>query len=78
MILYEPINSHEPDERLASMVCEVHVIALPKSGIVQDLYDAEEYLNKVIRRRAAFTFQIRTVHVQHDCIGLRLFFLNVF
>ena len=36
------------DERLASMVCEVHVIALPKSGIVQNLYDAEEYLNKVM------------------------------
>lgn len=49
------LAAESEDERLASMVCEVHVIALPKSGIVHNLYDAETYLDKVMAEGRMYT-----------------------
>lgn len=37
------------DLRLATMVCEVHVVALSRSKIVNSLYDAEEYMDKIMK-----------------------------
>ncbi|MDR3073501.1 MAG: lactate utilization protein [Deltaproteobacteria bacterium] len=36
------------DARLASMICETHVLALPLSGIVATSYDAEDFLRKAM------------------------------
>lgn len=36
------------DARLASMICETHVLALPVSRIVADSYDAEEFLREAM------------------------------
>ncbi|MDR2142016.1 MAG: lactate utilization protein [Deltaproteobacteria bacterium] len=38
------LESLSEDERLATMICETHVVALPKSKIVSDSYEAESYL----------------------------------
>ena len=43
------------DARLAGMVCEIHVIALPKSRIVNTSYEAEEYLHKLMSDGPMYT-----------------------
>ncbi|MDR0339576.1 MAG: lactate utilization protein [Desulfovibrio sp.] len=43
------------DLRLATMVCEIHVIALAKSKIVNSLYDAEEYIQKLMEGGVMYT-----------------------
>lgn len=47
--------SENEDLRLSTMVCEIHVIALPKSKIVNSLYEAEEFLNRLMNKGAMFT-----------------------
>lgn len=36
------------DTRLASMICETHVLALPKSKVVLTSYDAEDFLREAM------------------------------
>ncbi len=43
------------DARLAGMVCEIHVIALPKSRIVNTSYEAEDYLRKLMSDGPMYT-----------------------
>jgi L-lactate dehydrogenase complex protein LldG len=52
------VASASEDVRLSTMVCEVSVIALPKSAIVNSLYDTEEYLNKTLQQDAMYTAYI--------------------
>ncbi len=42
------------DERLATMVCETHVVALPKSKLVRDSYQAEDALRGLLARNAMY------------------------
>ncbi len=49
------IASQSEDLRLSGMVCEVNVIALPKSAIVASLYDAEEFMNAVMKEGVMYT-----------------------
>ncbi|MDL2266849.1 lactate utilization protein [Desulfovibrio sp. OttesenSCG-928-G15] len=49
------IASENEDLRISTMVCEINVIALPKSKIVNSLYDAEEFLNKVMADGTMYT-----------------------
>lgn len=49
------IASQSEDARLATMVCEINVIALPKSKIVNALYDAEDFLNDVMAKGLMYT-----------------------
>lgn len=44
------------DGRLASMLSEIHVIAVPKSKIVPDSYAAEDYLQRVFSEPMYTTF----------------------
>lgn len=49
------LESMSEELRLATMVCETHVIALNKSDIVKTSYDAEEYLQALMEGGAAYT-----------------------
>lgn len=49
------IASQSEDVRLATMVCEINVIALPKSKIVHDLYAAEDFLSEVMSKGIMYT-----------------------
>lgn len=49
------IASQSEDLRLSTMVCEINVIALPKSKIVHDLYAAEDFLNEVMSKGIMYT-----------------------
>lgn len=49
------LESMNEDLRIATMVCEIHVIALNKSQIVNSSYDAEEYLQKLMERGPNYT-----------------------
>lgn len=40
--------------RLATMVCERHIVALPKSKIVEDSYQAEELLRSLLGEKAMY------------------------
>lgn len=42
------MSSPDEDPRLASMLSEIHVIAVPKSKVVNGSYDAEDYLQKAL------------------------------
>lgn len=42
------IPCQREDSRLAGMISEVHVVALPKSKIVESSYEIEDYLNKLM------------------------------
>lgn len=42
------IRCGREDTRLASMICEAHVLALPKSKIVATSYDAESFLREAM------------------------------
>ena len=44
------------DARIASMLSEVHVIAVPKSKVVNGSYDAEDYLRKALSGTMYTTF----------------------
>ena len=52
------VASQSEDVRLSTMVCEVSVIALPKSAIVTSLYDAEDFMNKVMQQGVMYTSYI--------------------
>jgi L-lactate dehydrogenase complex protein LldG len=52
------VPSESEDVRLATMICEINVIALPKSVIVNSLYDTEKYLNKVLQKDAVYNAYI--------------------
>jgi len=52
------VASESEDLRLSTMVCEVSVIALPKSRIVNSLYDAEDFMNEVMKKGAMYTSYI--------------------
>jgi L-lactate dehydrogenase complex protein LldG len=47
------VVSENEDVRLSSMISEICVIALPKSKIVNDLYDSEDFMNKVMNKGPA-------------------------
>ena len=42
------------DERLATMIGEIHVLALPKSRVVKDLYQAEDYMKNLLAEEAMY------------------------
>lgn len=42
------VACQKEDSRLAGMISEVHVVALPKSEVVTTSYEAEEYLNQLM------------------------------
>ena len=52
------VPSESEDVRLATMICEINVIALPKSAIVNSLYDTEKYLNKALQKDAVYNAYI--------------------
>lgn len=49
------LESMDEDLRLATMICEIHVIALKKSDIVKTSYDAESYLQGLMEAGAGYT-----------------------
>jgi L-lactate dehydrogenase complex protein LldG len=49
------LRSMSEDVRLATMVGEIHVIALKKSQIVNTSYDAEEFLHELMTQGSAYT-----------------------
>lgn len=49
------LESLNEDLRLATMVCETHVMAIKKSDIVKTSYDAEEYLHGLMESGPAYT-----------------------
>lgn len=49
------LESLNEDLRLATMVCETHIVALKKSDIVSTSYDAEEYLHGLMAAGTAYT-----------------------
>ncbi|MDR2422977.1 MAG: lactate utilization protein [Deltaproteobacteria bacterium] len=49
------IECENEDERLASMICESHVIALAKSKIFAQSYEAEGLLNAALAKERNFT-----------------------
>lgn len=49
------LNSNSEDLRIATMVCEVHVIALKKSQIVRSSEEAKEFLHKLMDHGPAYT-----------------------
>lgn len=49
------LQSLSEELRLATMICEVHVIALKKSDIVTSSYDAEDYLQNLMTNAASYT-----------------------
>lgn len=49
------LNSNSEDLRIATMVCEVHVIALKKSQIVRTSADAKELLQSLMTNGPAYT-----------------------
>lgn len=50
------MSNEKEDPRLASMLSEIHVIAVPKSKIVADSYEAEDYLRNVLSSPMYTTF----------------------
>lgn len=49
------VASQSEDVRIATMVCEVNVIALPRSKMVETLYDAEKWLNDLMLQGPMYT-----------------------
>ena len=49
------LECRSEDARLAGMVCEIHVIAVPKSRIVNTSYEAEDYLRKLMSDGPMYT-----------------------
>ncbi|MDR1577221.1 MAG: lactate utilization protein [Deltaproteobacteria bacterium] len=43
------------DDRLATMICETHVIALAKSKIVANSYEAESFLERALAKERNYT-----------------------
>lgn len=50
------MSAPDEDPRLASMLSEIHVIAVPKSKVVSDSYEAEKYLEKAFSSVMYTTF----------------------
>ena len=49
------LASDNEDARLAAMISEICVLSLPKVKLVRDLYDAEDFLRKVMDKGSTFT-----------------------
>lgn len=49
------LESASEDLRLATMICETHVVALKKSLIARNSYDIEEYLQKLMSNGPMYT-----------------------
>jgi L-lactate dehydrogenase complex protein LldG len=49
------IECEQEDARLATMICEVHVVALAKSKIVSQNYEAEDFLKKAFAKERNYT-----------------------
>ncbi|MDR2051454.1 MAG: lactate utilization protein [Deltaproteobacteria bacterium] len=49
------LTLNNEDMRLTTMICEAHVVALPKSRLVNDLEDAENFLNKIMNKGVMYT-----------------------
>lgn len=49
------LESMDEDLRLATMICEIHVIALKKSDIFKSSYDAESYLQGLMEAGPGYT-----------------------
>jgi L-lactate dehydrogenase complex protein LldG len=49
------IECENEDDRLATMICETHVIALAKSNIVSNSYEAEPFLLAAMAKERNFT-----------------------
>ena len=50
------MSNQGEDARLASMLSEVHVIAVPASKVVSGSYDAEDYLREALSGNMYTTF----------------------
>lgn len=48
------LSSQSEELRLATMVCEAHVVALPKSKVVEDSYQAEDLLADLLGEKAMY------------------------
>jgi L-lactate dehydrogenase complex protein LldG len=48
-------ENNSEDYRLATMICETHVLALPMSEIVKTSYEAEPFLNAAMAREHNYT-----------------------
>ena len=49
------VASESEDVRLSTMISEICVVALPKAKVVNDLYEAEDFLSKVMSKGTMFT-----------------------
>ena len=49
------VASEKEDLRLATMICEICVLALPKGKMVRGLYDAENFLNTIMDKGRIYT-----------------------
>ena len=49
------LECYGEDLRIATMVCEVHVIALKKSQIAKTSYDVEDYLQQLMSKGTMYT-----------------------
>jgi L-lactate dehydrogenase complex protein LldG len=48
-------QNEREDDRLASMICETHVVALPKSKLVKTSYDAEAFIIAALAKEHNYT-----------------------
>jgi L-lactate dehydrogenase complex protein LldG len=48
-------ENNSEDYRLATMICETHVLALPMSKIVKTSYEAEDFLTKAMAKENNYT-----------------------
>ena len=48
------LNSLSEETRLATMVCETHIVALPKSKIFMDSYQVEDHLRELLNENAMY------------------------
>lgn len=49
------LECNDEDLRIATMICEAHVIALKKSQIAKSSYDIEEYLQQLMSKGPMYT-----------------------
>ncbi len=49
------LNSNSEETRLATMIAEIHVAAVPKSAIVEDIYAVENQLGKLMQHTPSYT-----------------------
>jgi L-lactate dehydrogenase complex protein LldG len=49
------IQCRGEDNRLSTMISEIHILALAKSKIVKTLYEAEDFLNRIMKNGSNYT-----------------------